>query len=73
MGVVRQASRRPRADEPTVAIVSALFVEKLAVDAMIENKQILHRYKSDGMSGDEMSILKILNDGGYDEWMVIII
>jgi hypothetical protein len=46
--VVRQMPRSSAAEQPTVAIVTALFIEKQAVDAMIENKHILHRYKSDG-------------------------
>ena len=37
-------------DRPTVAIITALFVEKLAVDAMIEEKRTLKRYKTDGES-----------------------
>jgi hypothetical protein len=37
-------------DKPTVAIITALFVEKLAVDAMIDDKRTLKRYKTDGES-----------------------
>ncbi len=40
--------RSSSAEQPTVAIVTALFIEKQAVDSMIDNKHILHRYKSDG-------------------------
>ncbi len=46
--VVKQMPRVGRTDQPTVAIITALFVEKLAMDAMIENKQTYVRYKTDG-------------------------
>ncbi|XGW14291.1 hypothetical protein V3C99_000540, partial [Haemonchus contortus] len=37
-------------DQPTVAIITCLFVEKQAVDALIEERSILHKYKSGGDS-----------------------
>uniref|UniRef100_A0A158P634 PNP_UDP_1 domain-containing protein n=1 Tax=Angiostrongylus cantonensis TaxID=6313 RepID=A0A158P634_ANGCA len=37
-------------DQPTVAIVTCLFVEKQAVDALIEDRSMVHRYKSGGDS-----------------------
>ena len=48
--MVKQMPRVGKSDQPTVAIITALFVEKLAVDAMIENKQTYMRYKTDGKS-----------------------
>ena len=35
-------------DQPVVAIVTRLYCEKLAVDAMIENKITYVRYKTEG-------------------------
>jgi hypothetical protein len=37
------------ADQPTVAIITCMFIEKQSVDAMIDQRQTLHRYKSGGM------------------------
>ncbi|ULT98677.1 hypothetical protein L3Y34_000206 [Caenorhabditis briggsae] len=37
-------------DQPTVAIISCLFVEKQAVDALIEESSTIHKYKSGGES-----------------------
>ncbi|PIO60889.1 hypothetical protein TELCIR_17603 [Teladorsagia circumcincta] len=37
-------------DQPTVAIITCLFVEKQAVDALIEERSVLHKYKSGGDS-----------------------
>lgn len=37
-----------RTDQPTVAIITALYIEKMAVDAVMENKQTFVRYKTDG-------------------------
>ena len=37
-------------DQPTIAIVTALYCEKLAVDAMIGNKVTFVRYKTGGES-----------------------
>ena len=36
--------------EPTIAIITAMYVEKVAVDAMIENKDTYVRYKMEGES-----------------------
>lgn len=37
-----------RRDQPEVAIITAFYCEKLAVDAMIEDKKTYVRYKSEG-------------------------
>lgn len=37
-----------RSEQPTVALITSLYVEKLAVDALIENKETFIRYKTDG-------------------------
>ena len=34
-----------KAPEPTVAIISCLFLEKQAVDAIIEDSKTIHKYK----------------------------
>uniref|UniRef100_A0A5S6QK10 Nucleoside phosphorylase domain-containing protein n=1 Tax=Trichuris muris TaxID=70415 RepID=A0A5S6QK10_TRIMR len=46
----KQMPKVSRSDRPSVAIVTALYAEKLAVDAMLENKRTYVRYKSDGES-----------------------
>jgi hypothetical protein len=43
----RQGSAELR---PTIAIITCLFVEKLAVDAIIEDARTVHKYKSGGDS-----------------------
>ncbi len=40
-------------DQPTVAIVTRLYCEKLAVDAMIDNKTTYVRYKTEGKVSKE--------------------
>lgn len=45
---VRQMPEVVRSQAPTVAIITAQFCEKLAVDAMIENKDTYVRYKVEG-------------------------
>ncbi|CCD72182.1 Winged helix-turn-helix domain-containing protein [Caenorhabditis elegans] len=37
-------------EQPTVAIISCLFVEKQAIDALIEESSTIHKYKSGGDS-----------------------
>ncbi|KAL6726534.1 hypothetical protein Aduo_008498 [Ancylostoma duodenale] len=37
-------------DQPTVAIISCLFIEKQAVDALIDDRSTVHKYKSGGDS-----------------------
>ncbi|EFP01310.1 hypothetical protein CRE_22162 [Caenorhabditis remanei] len=44
------ASTSGQGDQPTVAIISCLFVEKQAVDALIEESSTIHKYKSGGES-----------------------
>ncbi|PAV83065.1 hypothetical protein WR25_02594 isoform A [Diploscapter pachys] len=39
-----------KAPEPTVAIISCLFLEKQAIDAIIEDSKTIHKYKSGGDS-----------------------
>ena len=48
---VRQMPEVVRSQQPTIAIITAQFCEKLAVDAMIENKDTYVRYKVEGKLG----------------------
>ncbi|OTF77999.1 UDP Phosphorylase-like protein [Euroglyphus maynei] len=53
LGQVKRVSQMPkviRSQQPTVAIITAQFCEKLAVDAMIDNKDTYVRYKGEGES-----------------------
>lgn len=45
---VRQMPEVVRSQQPTIAIITSNFCEKLAVDAMIENKITYVRYKVEG-------------------------
>lgn len=47
--VVDQMPMLPQHEQPTVAIVTLLFSEKLAVDAMMDNKITYVRYKTEGI------------------------
>lgn len=46
---VRQMPEVVRSQQPTIAIITAQFCEKLAVDSMIENKDTYVRYKQEGI------------------------
>jgi len=46
--LVRQMPKVVRSEQPTIAIITAQYCEKLAVDAMIENKDTYVRYKTEG-------------------------
>lgn len=48
--VVRQMPTVTNSKQPTIAIITAQYCEKLAVDAMIENKDTYMRYKTEGDS-----------------------
>lgn len=48
--VVRQMPKVTRSQQPTIAIITAQYYEKLAVDAMIENKDTYVRYKTEGLN-----------------------
>jgi hypothetical protein len=38
----------PEQDQPTVAVITLLYCEKLAVDAMMDSKTTYVRYKTEG-------------------------
>lgn len=46
--LVKQMPKVMRAEQPTIAIITAQYCEKVAVDAMIENKNTFVRYKTEG-------------------------
>lgn len=48
--IVKHMPKVGRTEQPTVALITSLYVEKLAIDAMIENKETFIRYKTDGKS-----------------------
>jgi nucleoside phosphorylase len=48
--MVKQMPKVMRSQQPTIAIITAQFAEKLAVDAMIDNKDTYVRYKTEGES-----------------------
>ena len=48
--MVKQMPKVMRSQQPTIAIITAQFAEKLAVDAMIDNKDTYVRFKTEGES-----------------------
>lgn len=48
--VVKQMPTMVSSKQPTIAIITAQYCEKLAVDAMIENKETFVRYTTVGKS-----------------------
>lgn len=46
--IVKQMPTMASAKQPTIAIITAQYCEKLAVDAMIENKETFVRYTTVG-------------------------
>lgn len=55
--LVRQMPKVVRSEQPTIAIITAQYCEKLAVDAMIENKDTYVRYKTEGIIHIKNNIL----------------
>ncbi|XP_041371438.1 uncharacterized protein LOC121384991 isoform X2 [Gigantopelta aegis] len=48
--VVKQMPTIAANQQPTIAIITALYCEKLAIDAMMENKKTYVKYKTEGES-----------------------
>ncbi|XP_014676779.1 PREDICTED: uncharacterized protein LOC106816671 [Priapulus caudatus] len=48
--MVKQMPKVAQMDQPSIAIITALYPEKLAVDTMIDNTQTFVRYKTEGES-----------------------
>lgn len=43
-------------EQPTIAIITSLYCEKLAVDAMIEDKTTYVKYKTEGNTDDKSQL-----------------
>lgn len=48
--VVKQVPILSSYEQPTIAIITALYCEKIAVDAMLDNKKTFVKFKSEGKS-----------------------
>ncbi|XP_076341868.1 uncharacterized protein LOC143242390 isoform X1 [Tachypleus tridentatus] len=48
--MVRQMPKVVSFQQPTIAIITSKYCEKVAVDSMIENKEVYFRYKTEGES-----------------------
>lgn len=48
MKIVQQMPIQSHGNKPSVAIITSKYYEKLAVDAMMENKTTFVRYKTEG-------------------------
>lgn len=46
--IVKHMPELKASEQPTIAIVTSLFCEKVAVDAMIEEKTTYVKYKTEG-------------------------
>ncbi len=46
--MVKQMPKVQKSQQPTIAIITAQYCEKLAVDAMIEDKDTYVKYKTEG-------------------------
>ncbi len=47
--MVQQMPTIASGQQPTIAIITAMYCEKLAIDAMMENKTTYMKYKTEGM------------------------
>ena len=50
-----------KAKQPTIAIITAQYCEKLAVDAMIENQETFVRYTTVGMHEPRLLFLIVFD------------
>lgn len=58
--VVKQMNVVSASNQPTVAIITANYCEKMAVDAMMENKTTYVKYKTGGNTGF-MDMISLMN------------
>jgi len=49
--IVKQMPAQAAGKKPTIAIITSRYYEKLAVDAMMEDKTTFVKYKTEGMNG----------------------
>ena len=61
--MVKQMPTIAANQQPTIAIITALYHEKVAVDAMMENKTTYVRYKTEGQCCFEMGMVVERMDG----------
>lgn len=61
--MVKQMPTIAANQQPTIAIITALYHEKVAVDAMMENKTTYVRYKTEGQYCFEMGMVVERVDG----------
>lgn len=52
--MVKQMPKVQKSQQPTIAIITAQYCEKLAVDAMIEDKDTYVKYKTEGEQNIQM-------------------
>ena len=48
--IVKQMPAQAAGKKPTIAIITSRYYEKLAVDAMMEDKTTFVKYKTEGMN-----------------------
>jgi len=54
--IVKQMPAQAAGKKPTIAIITSRYYEKLAVDAMMEDKTTFVKYKTEGMNGHSVSV-----------------
>ena len=59
MQVVKQMPTIAANQQPTIAIITALYCEKLAIDAMMENKKTYVKYKTEGRTVGHFNVIYI--------------
>ncbi|KAG9509244.1 hypothetical protein GZH46_02246, partial [Fragariocoptes setiger] len=62
INLVKQMPRVTRAQQPSIAIITAQYCEKMAVDAMISNKDTYVRYKTEGESANYIYTLGTIGE-----------
>ena len=57
---MKQMPSQIQGAKPTIAIITSKYYEKLAVDAMMEDKTTFVKYKTEGISDEIYSVLDLL-------------
>lgn len=68
--VVKQMPTIASNKQPTIAIITAQYCEKLAVDSMLENKETFVRYTTVGKEGAG-GLLNQRGGGLYYDWLAV--
>ena len=63
MKIVKQMPSQIQGAKPTIAIITSKYYEKLAVDAMMEDKTTFVKYKTEGISDEIYSVLDLSGSG----------